>query len=98
VERETVVRIAPPPLTRAYLEAKEAADRAAAVAAPRVLATGRDWVRLLATLTDQLTDEEHPVTREHWQHVRLHTALLTALAALDGAYPGGLTHLRHRRR
>lgn len=94
VERETVVRIGPPAFTQVYLEAKEVAERAAAVAAPRVPNTGRDWALLLAELTDQLTDNAHPLAQEHWQHERLHTAL----AALDGAHPGGLNQLRNRRR
>ena len=96
VERETVVRIEPPTITRAFLDAKEAADRA--VAAPSVPATGRGWVLLLAGLTDQLVDSAHPVAREHWQHERLYTALMTALAALDGAHPGGLDQFGGRRR
>lgn len=95
---ERVVRIAPPSLTQSYLDAKEAAERAAAAAAPRVPNTGRDWTLLLTALTDQLADDKHQVAREHWHHERLHTALMTALAALDGAHPGGLNQLRNRSR
>jgi hypothetical protein len=95
IERETVVRIAPPTLTQTYLQAKDAADRAGAASVP---ATGRDWALLLARLTDQLVDDDHPVAREHWHHDRLHTALMTALAALDAAHPGGLARLRGRGR
>jgi len=82
----------PPTLTQSFLEAKEAADRAAAAAAPSVPATGRDWVLQLARLTDQLVDQAHPLAREHWQHERLYTALMTALTALDEAHPAAWTN------
>lgn len=98
IERETVVRIAPPPLTQAYLQARDAAEHAAATGAPQTPASGRDWTAMLGQLTEQLVDEHHPVAREHWQHERLHTALMTALDALDRAHPGGLDRLRGRGR
>jgi len=98
VERVTVVRIAPSPLQRTYIDAKTAAEAATAAASPRVPDTGRDWTDLLELLADQLSNERHPMAREHWRHAALYRALRTAADALDRAHPGGLPAFEQRRR
>jgi hypothetical protein len=95
---ETVVRIKPPTLTQTYLEAKEAAERAAAAAAPSVPATAREWTLLLDQLATQLADPNGPLAREHWHHQRLYTAVIRVATALGKAHPGGLDVLATPRR
>lgn len=52
--------------------------------------TARQWLALLATLTEQLADPTTPLARQHWHHPKLLTALHHTAAALHTAYPGPL--------
>jgi hypothetical protein len=48
------------------------------------------WTAALTELARQLADPASKVSREHWQHRRILTALADVTAALDRAHPGGL--------
>lgn len=88
VVRDTVERrVAPTPTPAAP---------SASAAATQPPATAREWQRLLGVLSEQLGDEQHTTTREHWQHRRLYNALVRAMAGLGHAHPGGLDHLATR--
>jgi hypothetical protein len=51
--------------------------------------TAGEWLKHLAELTRQL-ETGGQVAAQHWYHDRLYGALIDAVDALDGAYPGGL--------
>jgi plasmid stabilization system protein ParE len=54
---------------------------------------GRDWAEMLDQLTRQLADPDGLGGR-HYDHPRIHAALMRVLHALDEAHPGGIRRLR----
>lgn len=66
------------------------------VTQPLTPANAHDWVTALIELARQLADPASKVSREHWQHRRILTALAEATAALDRAHPGGLGRAARR--
>lgn len=63
---------------------------------PHTPSNAHDWVIALTELGRQLADPASKVSREHWQHRRILTALAEATAALDRAHPGGLGRTARR--
>jgi hypothetical protein len=66
------------------------------VTQPLTPADAHGWTAALAELARQLADPASKVSREHWQHRRILTALADATTALDRAHPGGLGRAARR--